>query len=142
MYSSNHDYHNKFISERNPIPPSSNLIYYSLFTKSTIDKISSEITTRLAGVHPEGKNIIVGNDQIISVLDSYYNGYRKDPQVLIMMTISHIVEQIKSEFQIESQNSKLDIWITNYPEQSGIRQHSEIKLNKRRPTNFEFHYTN
>ena len=92
-------------------------------------------------MHELNKNIIVNTETIKSVLDSFYSNYKRDPQVLIMMTISYIVDYIKSEYQMEAQNRSLNIWVTNYPESSGIRQHAPIKLRNKRPTPFQFHYT-
>ncbi len=113
--------------------------YFSMFNDATFKYMSQEITDRLAGVHPQGKNIIVKDEIIMSVLDSFYQGYKKDPQALVMMTISFIVQYIKDEYQIEEQNNQLNIWVTNFPQESGLRQFAPIKLREKRPTNYEFH---
>lgn len=135
-------YHDIYENDRYTLPIDARPnVYFTLFSKPTIDYISEQITKRLNGVHPLGKNIIVSNENIISVMDSHYENYKRDPQMLIIMVISYIVDYIKTEYQIEEQNRKLNIWVTNYPESSGIRQHAPIKLREKRPTNFEFHMT-
>jgi len=142
VYVSNRPYFDGYQDYRYNLPADANPnVYYSLFNRHTFDYISNQITKRLEGVHPLNKNIIVNDETIKSVLDSHYSNYKRDPDVLIMMTISYIVDYIKSEYQIENQNRSLNIWVTNYPESSGIRQHAPIKLKNKRPTPFEFHYT-
>jgi len=142
IYYADSSYLDSHQANRYNLPPNANKnVYFSLFTKTTIDYISDQITQRLDGVHPLGKNIIVPNKTIISVLDSHYTNYKRDTDALIMMTISYLVEYIKSEYQIEEQNKSLNIWITNFPESSGMRQHPEIKLRNKRPTPFQFHFT-
>ena len=129
-------------SQRYALPPDAREnTYFNLFSAENFDFMSREITRRLAGVHPLGKNIIVGDDNIMRVLDSFYQGYKKDPEALKMMTIAYIVDYIKDEYQIEQQNNALNAWVMMYPEDSTIRQYAPIKLRERRPTNFEFHYT-
>jgi len=141
VYISNRPYFDGYQGYRYNLPADANPnVYYTLFYRHTFDYISKQITKRLEGVHPLNKNVIVNIEIIKSVLDSFYSNYKRDPQVLIMMTISYIVDYIKSEYQIEAQNRSLNIWVTNYPESSGIRQHAPIKLKNKRPTPFEFHY--
>lgn len=129
---------NNYDINRAPVPRVNNEIYYTFFSKNNIQFISDQITIRLRGVHPEGKNIIVPTDKIISVMDSiWYNNYR-DYESLTMMTISYIVNYIQSEYQMEQQNKKLSIWVTNFGEETGLRQHSQIKLRERGPNRFVF----
>ena len=113
--------------------------YHLFFSSENVAKISREVTKRLAGVHPEGKNIIVPHETILSVMDSIYENNYRDVDKLTMMTISYIVEYITNEYEIERQNNNLNIWITNYPIESGIRQHPPIKLREKRPTPMVFH---
>lgn len=142
VYVSNRPYFDEYQNNRYNLPADANPnVYYTLFNQHTFNYISEQITLRLKGVHPLNKNIIVPNDTIKSVLDSFYSNYKRDPEVLIMMTISYLVDYIKSEYQMESQNRSLNIWVTNYPESSGIRQYAPIKLKNKRPTPFEFHYS-
>ena len=116
-----------------PIDESSQ-IYKKFYSQSTVQFISQQITLRLAGVHPEGKNIIVPNKTIFSVMDSIFNGGNSyhDVDVCIMQVISFIVETIKSEFQIEKNNRSLNVWdatlrlenlnMQRHPEQVRVRE--------------------
>ncbi len=128
-------YINKFDIERSAVPRDyrSN-VYYAFFSKDSIDYISEQITTRLTGTHPEGKNIIIPTDKIISVMDSIYQNTYRDVDKMIMMTISYIVDYIKAEYQIEQQNDNLNIWVTNFLPQYGMRQTPKIKLREKRPS--------
>lgn len=114
-------------------------VYYTFFSKSNVEFISFEITKRLAGVHPEGKNIIVPTEKIISVMDSIWVNTFRDPDKMTMMAISYIVNYIKDEFQTEAQNKQLSIWVTNFGEETGLRQHPKIKLREKGPNRFVFH---
>lgn len=108
--------------------------YYQVFSNDNIQFISNECTRRLAGVHPEGKNIIVSRENILNVLDTYYeNGYH-DPAATTMMTISYIVEAISNEFQTIANNNQLNIWVQQYTDDWGIKQVPKIKLREKRPT--------
>lgn len=108
--------------------------YYIFFSKKNILNISSEITRRLNGVHPDGKNIIVSDENILSVMDSIYNSTYKDVQKMTLMTISYIVDAITTEFKTIEQNNKLNIWVTQYTDDWGIKQTDKIKLREKRPT--------
>jgi hypothetical protein len=134
-------YSNHFDIERSVIPHNySNDVYYTFFSKDNINYMSSQITLRLKGVHPEGKNIIVSNEKIISVMDSIYKSTFKDVDKMTMMTISYIVDYISSEFQTEQQNNKLNIWVTNFPNEYQMQQIPQIKLREKRPTNTTWSY--
>jgi hypothetical protein len=106
-------------------------VYYLFFSAKNIAFIRDEITNRLTGVHPEGKNIIVPDDTIVSVMDSIYDKNFHDVDKLTMMTIQFITDHIRNEFQVELQNSRLSAWIQYYPSDSGIRQYPPIKLRER-----------
>src|SRR5579872_700793 len=54
--------------------------YLYPFSAESIDYISWQITTRLKGVHPEGKDIVVPDNVIRDVMDSVWNqGYNLIP---------------------------------------------------------------
>ena len=72
--------------------------YYQVFANHNIEFISRECTKRLAGVHPDGKNIIVSKENIYNVLDTYYENGFHDPETTTMMAIAFIVEAITNEF--------------------------------------------
>lgn len=132
-------YANKYDIERSVIPHDYRSdVYYSFFGKANVNYISSQITSRLNGVHPEGKNIIVPNDKIISVMDSFYKNTYRDVDKLTMMTISYIVDYIKNEYEIEKQNNNLNIWVINHPPEYGMQRTPTIKLKEKRPTPFLF----
>jgi hypothetical protein len=133
---------NPYSAMRTTVPcDASPSVYYTLFAKATIDWVSEQITKRLKGVHPEGKNIIVPDETIISVMDSLWHNSYPQPERLIMECVLFIVDYIKDDFQTNIQNSKLSIWVQNFPEESTIRQYAPIKLREKRPTNFEFRMT-
>jgi hypothetical protein len=127
-------YSDNFDIERSVIPHDYRRdVYYSFFGKSNVDYISNQITLRLIGVHPEGKNIIIPNDKIISVMDSIYKNTYKDVDKMTMMTISYITDYIKNEYETEAQNNKLNIWVINHPPEFGMQRTPKIKLREKRP---------
>jgi|SRR3989344_3346746 len=113
------------------------------FNEKVLLLISSEVTNQLRGIHQEGKNIIVPDKTILSVMDNIYNlESRIDINTMIKMVIVYIVEYIKNDFDIISKNNKLDIEVQKYTEEYGIRKVPSIKLREKRPTPFLFnmHY--
>lgn len=127
-------YSNSYDIERSAIPHDyRDNVYYKFFGKVNVNYISTEITTRLTGVHPEGKNIIIPTDKIISVMDSIYKNTYKDVDKMTMMTISYITGYVSSEFQTEQQNNNLNIWVINHPPEYGMQRTSKIKLREKRP---------
>ena len=66
-------------------------------SKPSIELMSREITRKLTGVHPEGKNIIVPEYSIRAVADSMYQNQRMEVKVMQEMTINFIINSIKSE---------------------------------------------
>jgi hypothetical protein len=128
-----------FDGERSILPPEKEIGgYFDFFSKININYISYQITQRLEGVHPEKKHIIVPDETIISVMDSIYNSTYRDVDKLTMMTIMYIVDYIKSEYQIEQQNNRLNIWVTQYTPETGLKRVPEIKLRHKRPTPMQF----
>lgn len=124
---------NVFDIERSVIPHDYRSdVYYSFFGKANIRHISFQVTSRLTGVHPEGKNIIVPDEKIISVMDSIYKNTYRDVDKMTMMTIAYIVDYIKSEYEIEKQNNNLNIWVINHPPEYGMQRTSKIKLREKK----------
>lgn len=123
---------------RSSIPQNKTSIYYNFFRDSTVKFISESITKRLENFHRDNKNIIVSDRNIKSVMDSMYENNNKDIDMLVMMTISYIVDYVKADLQQEWTNEKLSAWVTNFGEETGLRQYSSIKLNERRANFFEF----
>lgn len=126
--------------QRRPVPPTFNDIYFDFFSKINISYMSGEITKRLKGIHPEGKNILIPDKTLISVMDSIYTNTPRDISVMTMMTISYIVDHITNEFVIEAQNKKLSIWTTNFGPETGLRQYSKIKLREKKIDTMQFNY--
>ena len=125
---------NRFDIERNVLTHDYRTdVFYVFFSRNNIDYISFEITKRLEGVHPDGKHIIVSEDNIISVMDSIYNNTFRDVDKMTMMVISFIVDTIRDEYEIERQNNDLNIWVTNFRPEYGLQQTSKIKLREKRP---------
>jgi hypothetical protein len=126
---------------RSALPrPTSQHVYYRFFSTRNIAFISAEITDRLKGVHPEGKNIIVPVDQIISVMDSVYANNHRDPDVMTMITITYIVDYISLDYGIEKYNDSLNNWIIKYIPESGMVAYPKIKLREKRPVTMVFNY--
>lgn len=116
--------------------------YNNLLSQASIVMMSKEITKRLTGVHPEGKNIMVPDETIISVADTIYdNTNHATLEVIQQMIIGMIVNHIQSEYDTIQNNNKLDIWVTNYDGDYGIQRINGIKLNrKQRKTNYGWTY--
>jgi hypothetical protein len=111
--------------------------YNALFSNQTLEYISKEITKRLKGVHPEGKNIILPNDTIISVIDSIHTKTSNASlDVMVEMSINYIVNQIKSEYETTEKNNKLSVWTSNYTLDTGMQRFSDVKLNRKSRVNY------
>ena len=111
-----------------------NELYKSVFSISSVDWISDQVTSRLAGVHPEGKNIIVPDETILSVLDSFWNnGLYMDVDLVRQQTVMFIVESVKNDMEMEVKNNSYNIWNTiAFTPDKGLVQTNDIKLNERR----------
>lgn len=106
--------------------------YNDIYSKETVSKISMEITKRLKGVHPEGKNIIVPVETISSVIDAIYDKTTQaEFDVMVEMVINYVVNQVKTEYATIQQNNKLSVWVTNYDVTSGLQRFSAPKLNNK-----------
>ncbi len=106
--------------------------YIALFSDSSVDYMLEEVTKRLKGVHPEGKNIIVPRETLLGVADSFYQNTKYTLAMLQEMVILHIVEQIKNDYEITQQNDKLNPWVQLYSVDTSLRQFNDYKLNERR----------
>lgn len=105
--------------------------FNSLMNDESILHMSKQITKGLAGVHPEGKNIIVPNDTIKSFADSVFLNTTQSVDVMQQMIINYIITTIKSEYEVIENNNKLDIWVTKYDLNSGMQKFNDIKLNNK-----------
>lgn len=131
-------YSNPYEIERSVIPRDTRDVFYSFFSTQNVQYISSEITRRLAGVHSEGKNIIVSDRQIVSVMDSIYKNTYRDIDKMTIMTVGYLVDYVTADLQTEEQNKKLSIWTTNFGPETGLRQYSKIKVRDGGPSRFIF----
>ena len=114
--------------------------YTKLFSQPSVNWMSAQIILRLKGVHPEGKDIVVPDSTILSVADSWYQGTQLTIEMLQEMTVLHIVEQIRNDFQLIEQNDKLSAWIQKYDMDSGMKKFNDIKLNEKRGIHF-YHWS-
>lgn len=115
--------------------------YGQFFSPQNVAHISNAITERLRGVHPEGKNIIVSKNQILSVMDSIYqNTSNRNLQEMTEESINHISEYIYLDYEARKQHNTLSAWVNTYPEDYGMRQTPKIKLKERRPATMSFNY--
>lgn len=118
---------------RTALPRHHNAVYQQITSPQTLKYISFEITNRLAGVMP-GRNIVVPDERIISVMDSFLNNMPMDPNIIVMSTISFIAQHIATDLAQEQQNNELSIWVESKPEAWGMARHDQIKTSNRRPT--------
>ena len=112
--------------------------YTKLFSQPSVNWMSAQISARLKGVHPDGKTIVVPSESILSVADSWYQGTQLTIEMLQEMTILHIVDQIKNDYELTKQNDKLSAWVTLYSMDTGMNKfdRNNIKLNEKRGTHF------
>jgi hypothetical protein len=124
-----------------------------LFSDENLTRMQDKLTYLLRGVHPEGKKIVVNKEVIANTLSGYFirqvpqvgdifSRYqvvnelvRNDAQELINKTLQTIYDYIKNEYEMIENNNKLTIWTTVYGDfnEHGLRRHSTIKINHKRP---------
>ena len=151
----NNPYYTKFVLKDKPTT-----IESEVYSPDGIKFISETITKALKGVDPQGRNIVVSDDVIKSVLSSsienfvpitgdiyskyqvMYNQPRNDYQDIINQTIEVITSQIRNETEMIKCNNKLNIWDAKlYGEFNphGLLAHPPIKLRNKRPDPMLFH---
>lgn len=130
------------------------------FSKENVNMISKKITNLLKGVGQNNRPIIIPDKTIYSVMSEIYNSYRPPTgdiysryivssgttsesyvENMVDQVIEVIVTDVRNNIEIEENNKKLTIWTTLYGDfnDNGLRQHSFIKINNKRPTPFQFH---
>ncbi len=136
-----------------------NIAIRQLFSIENLNKISNKITQLLTGVEPSGRPIQVPKDTISSVLSNIYMNFNaistgdiysryivpsNQPQNTIAyitdQAIEVIVSSVRADYQMRETNSKLTAWTTvlgDFNEQ-GLRSHSIIKIQEKRPNPMEF----
>jgi hypothetical protein len=107
-----------------------------LFSEPSIRKMSNQITYFLKGV--TDKDIIVPDEFIIEVSDSFYQNTPASLEQLQMMIVKYIVDYVKQEVYTIDKNNKLSIWVTKYDVESGLKQTSDVKLNNKRRAYYSY----
>jgi hypothetical protein len=107
-----------------------------LFSEPSIRKMSNQITYFLKGV--SDKDIIVPDEFIIEVSDSFYQNTPASLEQLQMMIVKYIVDYVKQEVYTIDKNNKLSIWVTKYDVESGLKQTSDVKLNNKRRAYYSY----
>lgn len=121
----------------------------SVLSRETMEYVSKRITENLADMG----NIVVPIENIENVMNTLYDNYRfyanpmsmyhvasDEPIDLIRQTINLICRQIRDEFALRHNASKLSIWTTilgDYNEH-GLRSHPTLKIRKRKPDTMMF----
>jgi hypothetical protein len=115
--------------------------FMSYNSAQSVAFISKMITRGLHGVHPEGKNIIVPEATIRSVMDSIFQNTGQSAEVMQQMVINYIVDAIKTEYETEKRNNSYSAWVQKYDQETGMKQFSDVKLNnKMRSPYMQFRY--
>ena len=128
--------------------------YQYLFEPNTIKTISSRITHLLQGVDPSGRNIVYPDHQIKEIMGKVLTYFqrpgiggiytkdiipnatpRNDVDFIINQSISIIVNGLKTQMEMESNNKKLSIWdsVLGDFNEKGLRAHPVLKIKKNRP---------
>lgn len=129
----------------------------NMFSQESIDSISKEITSRLRGLREDGRDIVVTDDVITSVLSNIQDTYRvntgdiftrynmvrtpvSDYSYMVAQTIDVIVNDISDEYQIIKNNMNLTVWTSVLGTENNhrLRSHDIIKIRKRRPAPMQF----
>jgi hypothetical protein len=131
----------------------------SVYSPETLKKISEIITKSLKGVDPQGRDIVVGDNVIKSVLSSIidshiprsgdiyskyqimYNDPNNSANDIIAKTIEVITYTLRNETEMIKNNNKLSVWDNLFGDfnKHGLRAHPNIKLKERHPDYMLFH---
>lgn len=124
-----------------------------VYSPETLKKISGIITESLKGVDPQGRDIVVGENTIKSVLSSIieshiprsgdiyskyqimYNDPNNSAEDIIAKTIEVITYTMRNQTEMTENNNKLSVWDNLFGDfnKHGLRAHSNIKLKERHP---------
>lgn len=124
-----------------------------VYSPETLKKISGIITETLKGVDPQGKDIVVGEGVIKSVLNSIieshiprsgdiyskyqimYNDPNNSAEDIIGKTIEVITYTMRNQIEMTANNNKLSVWDNLFGDfnKHGLRAHPNIKLKERHP---------
>jgi len=137
--------------------------YQQMRDISTLEGIQKKISELLMGLDKSGRPIVVPIETISNVMTNVFNNNRpkvgdihsryiqesveqnrNDVRDIVDQTIEIIVTQIRNEYEIAENNSKLTIWNTLYGTSNtqGLRQHAPIKLREKKymPMRFNMNY--
>lgn len=130
-----------------------------IFSNSTLDTLSEQITRALRGLDSRGRDIIVPHDKIANVLSSVYSfgtrtnvgdiythetipsiENRNDVRNILNQTMNIVVSAIRDEIITTEQNKKLSVWTTVLGDfnDHGLRSYAPIKLRERHPQYMAF----
>jgi hypothetical protein len=112
--------------------------YTQLMCNESIKWMQGMVTKFLAGINPDGKKIIVSEEQIRSTADSVFQTSFANAEQMQKMTVSLIVRAIKDEYETLAKNSKLSIWVTKYDTESGLKQFDDVKLNNKQRSHYSY----
>jgi hypothetical protein len=131
----------------------------SLYSEPMLDAVSKAITKALEGVDPQGRPIIVSNENIAGVISNVYRfgtrtdigdihsrfivphaEARNDLRTIMNQAINIIVSNIRNEIEMTENNKKLTVWTTLLGDfnKEGLRAHSQIKIRRRHPQYMAF----
>lgn len=129
-----------------------------LYSLNTIRMISKKVSELTKGVDPKNRTILVPDERIYETLDGIYTRFRPTigdiysryivpnnesenyVQKIIDQTIETIVSTIKNELGMQEYNKTLSVWVQMYGDFNthGLRQHSIIKVQEKRPSTMQF----
>ena len=130
------------------------------FSDNTIKTISFKVSQLLQGLDPQGRTIVVSDENIINVMNSIFENYRPQTgsiysryiiptsndesnmyQDMIDQVIQVIYADVVSNLGMIQNNEKLTAWTTVLGDfnEHGLRAHPKIKLREKKPNPMEFH---
>jgi hypothetical protein len=129
-----------------------------LFSKQTVKVIQEKTSEYLRGLDDQGRKIVPTEKVVENALYGVFNNYRPntgdiygkytvmdnsrdDYSYIIDQTISLLVRGIRTDIEMQNNNSKLTIWTTLLGDfnEHGLRQYAPIKVRNKRPDPMLFH---
>lgn len=129
-----------------------------LFSKKTVKVIQEKTSEYLRGLDDQGRKIVPTEKVVENALFGVFNNYRPntgdiygkytitdnsrdDYSYIVDQTISLLVRGIRTDIEMQNNNSKLTIWTTVLGDfnEHGLRQYAPIKVKNKRPDPMLFH---
>lgn len=129
-----------------------------LFSKQTVKIIQQKTSEYLRGLDDQGRKIVPTEKVVENALFGVFNNYRPntgdiygkytvvdnsrdDYSYIVDQTISLLVRGIRTDIEMQNNNSKLTIWTTLLGDfnEHGLRQYAPIKVKNKRPDPMLFH---